>query len=78
MLGNLHIFTLKSETRALHFLITVDYFLCTICLAFFLVYSSCVNKNNALVSMVYKTEQGILCICRKKPKALRRAWKEVE
>lgn len=34
VLGNVHIFTLKSETRALRFL--TDYFLCTICLAFFL------------------------------------------
>lgn len=36
VLGNVHIFTVKSETRALRFLLTADYFLCTICLAFFL------------------------------------------
>lgn len=36
VLGNVHIFTLKRETRALRFLMTADYFLCTICLAFFL------------------------------------------
>lgn len=46
--GNLYAFMLKSQTGALHFLMTVSYFLSTTCFAFFLVHSSCINKLNVL------------------------------